>query len=392
MSAAGRLKIDLETPGPYLAQPVDVIDGKNLQLVAAATCGEEIEVPAGTYLVSATLPSGERSLGVAEVTAGELSELSLAVEKTAEVSAEPAAMGGGGLEALGPIDEPPVAAPVAPGTFFVRFYVQTPKYGFEPDEPRVAVTSSSGDQVELTVSASGDGILFAQAARPGDVPLNVALPIYGPTISQSCLLTLAGDSALVADVSLPDNPQIDAVARFLKGGHLREAASVAGDAEHLLEAKMADPFGAALGGYALLRSGQLDRLHHWPRNLADWFPWLPDGAVIAGEEAALEGDHKLAIEYVCEAARRGLPVFGAGLSLLASRLREYSTAPKSAFGKNGKLVGEAGRLLERLLGFMPFVDFNRVSLAFRAAKIDEPAGSQAPFAQGVGGWRDVTEV
>jgi len=103
---------------------------------------------------------------------------------------------------------------------------------------------------------------------------------------------------------------------------------------------------AALGGYALLRAGQLDRLHHWPRNLADWFPWLPDGAVIAGEEAALEGDHTLAIKYVCDAGGRGLPVFGAGLSLLASRLREYSAAPETAFGENGNLVAEAGRLLE----------------------------------------------
>jgi hypothetical protein len=390
MSApAGRLKISLETPDPYVAQPVNVIDGDSLQLVAAAKCGEEIEVPAGTYLVSATLPSGERSVGVAEVTAGELSELSLGVE-TAETSAAPAAMGG--LESLGPVDQPAVTAPLAPGTFFVRFHVQTPADGFRPAEPQVAVTSSAGDRAELTVSASGDGILFAQACRPGEVPLNVALPIYGPTISQSCLLTVEGGAALAADVSLPDNPQIDAVARFLKGGNVQEAASVGGDAKHLLEAKMADPFGAALGGYALLRSGQHDRLHHWPRNLADWFAWLPDGAVIAGEEAALEGDHTLAIQYVCDAARRGLPVFGTGLSLLASRLREYSAAPVSAFGDNGKLVAEAGRLLERLLALMPFVDFDRVSLAYRAAKIDDPAGSQTPFAPGEEGWRDVTEL
>jgi hypothetical protein len=389
MSAAGRLKVNLESADPYVTQPVNVIHGDSLQLVASPNCGEEIEVPAGTYIVSATLPSGERSVGVAEVTEGELSELSLGVQAP-ETSAAPTAMGG--LESLGPIDQPSAAAPVASGTFFVRFHVQTPEGGFRRATPPVTVTSSSSDRVELTVSASGDGILFVQTARPGEVPLNVALPIYGPTVSQSCLLTLKGGSVLAADVSLPDNPQIDAVARFLKGGHLQEAASVGGNAEHLLEAKMADPFGAALGGYALLRSGQLDRLHHWPRNLADWFPWLPDGAVIAGEEAALEDEHDVAIGYVCDAARRGLPVFGVGLSLLASRLREYSAAPKSAFATNGKLVADAGALLEPLLAVMPFVDFDRVSLAYRGAKIDDPATSQEPVGTHAAGWTDVTEL
>jgi len=390
----GRLKVRLETSAPYVAQPISVIDGSSLQLVASAACNEEIEVPVGTYVVSATLPSGERSVGVTEVAAGELSELALEVFPEIEVKmfAAPAPMG---LESLGPEDEAPAAeaAPaLAPVTWFTRFYVQTHDGRFEPAEPQVSVTSTAADRAELTVSASGDGILFAQVARMGEVPLNVALPIYGPTMSQSCLLTIeGGGSALDANVSLPDNPQIDAVARYLQGGHVQEAASVGGDAEELLEEKMADPFGAALGGYALLRSGQLDRLHHWPRNLADRFPWLPDGAVIAGEEAALESDHTLAIAYVCDAARRGLPVFGPGLSLLASRLREYSGAPETAFGENGKLVAEAGQRLERILDFMPFVDFARVSLAYRAATIDDPAGSQTPFAA-EGDWHDVAEM
>jgi hypothetical protein len=43
-------------------------------------------------------------------------------------------------------------------------------------------------------------------------------------------------------------------------------------------------------------------------------------------------------------------------------------------------VGEAGSHLERILRVMPFVDFARVSFAFRGGRVDDPAGSQDAFA------------
>jgi hypothetical protein len=383
VSATGTLKVQLDTAEPYVRQQVNVIDSTTLELVASPACGEEVEVPAGTYVVSATLPSGERSVGVAEVAENELAELALAGPAAAaeppSAPSPPPAAPAPGLEELGP-PAGADAAPAAKSGWFLRFRVRT-QQGFEADEPQLDVLTATSEGAELTVRASGEGILFAQVARVGEVPLTVALPIYGPTSSQSWRLTLGGPAgALTADVSLPDNPQVDAVARYLQSGHLVEAASVLGNAEQLLQSKMADPFGAALGGYALLRSGQLDRLHHWPRNLAGMFPWLPDGAVIAGEEAALEGDHATALGFVCDAARRGLPVFAVGYSLLAARLREYAGAPPDAFGENGGLVAEAGQHLERALRVMPFVDFSRVSFAFRGGRVDDPAESQEPLA------------
>jgi hypothetical protein len=327
MAGTGTLTVKLASADPYVRQPVNVIDAKTLQLVASPACEEAIELPEGTYLVSATQPSGERSVGAIEVAADQTAELELGTAAAKPAPTPPPAPPPptDALEGLGP----PAGADGAATTsgWFVRFHVQTPA-GFQPAEPSYDVTASGEEGVELTVRASGEGILFAQVARPGEVPLDVALPIYGPTSSQSCRLTLAGPAgALTADVSLPDNPQVDAVARYLQSGHLQEAAGVIENAEMLLQQKMADPFGAALGGYALHRSGQLARLHHWPQNLAGMFPWLPDGAVIAGEELALEGDHAGALAFVCDAARRGLPVFAVGFSLLASRLREYAGAP-----------------------------------------------------------------
>lgn len=388
----GRLRVRIETPDAYsYDQPISVIDGTTLQLVQTATCNQEITLPAGKYLVSAALPSGDRPVGMTEVSEGDLSELTLTTVEELAVEGPPAPKPGG-LEGLGPTRGDGGAPPAA--AWYVRFHARTREGAYEPADPPVSAVSRSATQAELAVSAYGDGLLFAQVAGPNEVPLNVALPIYGPTISQSCRLTIGGAAtATTVNVSLPDNPRIDAVARYLQSGHLQEAANIIGEAEQLLQQKMADPFGAALGGYALLRSGQRDRLHHWPRNLADSFPWLPDGAVIAGEESALEGDHALAIAQVCEAGGRGLPVFSAGLSLLASRLREYAGAPKKAFGANGKLVAEAERLLEGILDVMPFADFDRVSLAFRGGKVGNPGVSQTAVSDfGADGWRSVAEM
>ena len=386
----GTLKVSVASTDPYAYDsPISVLDRETLQLVKSSTCNQEISLPIGTYVVSTTLPSGERSSGVAEVVSGELAELALSVEQPTASAAAPS------LESLGPAAQPVTRSATVSTPWHVRFFVPGQAGGYEPEEANVTVVSRSPERVELEVQASGNGILFVQVATPGETPLNVALPIYGPTISQQCRLTIAQPDPpkTTVSVSLPDNPKVDAIARYLKGGHLREAADLSADAEQLLESKMADPFGAALGGYALLKLGRLDKLHHWPRNLADFFPWLPDGAVIAAEESALEGDHQTAIVQVCEAARRGLPVFSDGLSLLSSRLREYASAPKSAFPKTADRIDEAGRLLEPVLRVMAFTDFDRVSLAFRGEAINDPASSQTPVSDfGSAGWRNVGEL
>jgi hypothetical protein len=389
----GRLKVTVATPNQYSVDaPISVIHGETLQLVETSKCNEEISLPVGTYVVSTTLPSGERSVGVAKVVSDELAELALSAGAAAALTPPPSQS----IESLGAdAPERPVTRSAALSSpWHVRFHVRTPDGAYEPAEPRVSVVSGERDRVELEVSASGDGILFAQVAASGETPLNVALPIYGATRSQQCRLTIEpGQPDTTVNVSLPDNPKVDAVARYLNGGHLREAADLSTDAELLLQAKMADPFGAAIGAYALLKLGRLDALHDWPENLANWFTWLPDGAVIAGEVSALAGNHESAIELVCEAGRRGLPVFSAGLNLLASRLREYAGAPKDAFGANADRVDEAGRLLGHVLEVMAFADFDRISLAFRGERVDDPSMSQRSVSDfGSSGWLNVAEL
>lgn len=393
----GRLKVVMPPAWRDLRPHVNVIDSETLALVATSRCNEPVAVPAGRYMVSATLPNGERTMGVVDVDAGGHHELGLDAPEPA--TAKTAAPTAGDPSRPGRAVTRGRPAPA----WYIRFFESYPGAGYTLTEPEVEVEPDvpGAAGIALKISPRGGGVLVAQLAFPGAVPLNVALPVNGMTSVQSCRLTVAvEDGAVTGDVSLPENPRVDAVANYLMTGNLRDAGHVLGDAEGLLEQKMADPFAAALGGYALVRQRRLDLLHHWPRNLSSMFPWFPDGAIIAGEEAALEGDHAIAVRELCDGARRGLPVFADGCSILMSRLREYAK-PKDDAAADARPVPhkpppgvdtadleEAAVQLERLQPLAPFVNFARIVLAFRAARPDDVAGSQTPFDPRPGeGWQ-----
>jgi hypothetical protein len=68
--------------------------------------------------------------------------------------------------------------------------------------------------------------------------------------------------------------------------HLGEAGAQADDlaiTEATLLLKTTPPLAAAVVGAQLLRAGALEKLHDWPRKLAEWFPWLPEGPILWAE-------------------------------------------------------------------------------------------------------------
>jgi hypothetical protein len=387
-AAMGSVKVVLPELEGDIRPTVNVIDAKTLELVTTTPTDQEVQVPAGQYLLSSTLPSGERSLGVAEVSPGELEHVELAPETApAAGEAAPETPPAPELESLGPTTDggetgaDAVEAPAKLEPFFLR-YLAVSGDSVEPLDVATEVASGceGGATVDLVVRVPGSaGVVFVQLAAQGEVPLSVALPANGMTGSQSCRVTVA-TKPLFAVVSLPESPLVDAVARYIHSGNLQEAANVAAEAEELLRRKMADPFGAALGGYALLRLHELTRLHDWPHNLAAAFPWLADGPIIAAEAAALAGDHSVAVGLFCEAGRRGLPVFADGFSMLASRLREYDQ-PEKPPGITPELAADVARLAKRLVPLAPLIDFSRISLAIRGGRLDDPLGSQKPIAK-----------
>jgi hypothetical protein len=130
-------------------------------------------------------------------------------------------------------------------------------------------------------------------------------------------------------------------------------------------------------------------MHDWPANLANWFEWLPDGAVIAGEHARRLEDHETALSFLEVAATRGLPIFADGFSMLMARLGEYARCSTRPKGVTDEHVATASAHAERLSALAPFVDFGSLVLSVRGADPTDPAGSHRPLEQPSAdeGWR-----
>lgn len=128
--------------------------------------------------------------------------------------------------------------------------------------------------------------------------------------------------------------RLDALLAYLRYGRI-SAAEMAVDAltgdgiiMDALREKRANPLAACAAAYVSLATAnrkQLDQWRSWAVNLMEWFPWVPDGAII---RACVLMDGEISTEVrrdILNAAkdsyRRGLPFFTVGLK----HLREILT-------------------------------------------------------------------
>jgi hypothetical protein len=123
------------------------------------------------------------------------------------------------------------------------------------------------------------------------------------------------------------SPLVGSVIGYLGRGNLPAAATILKKARGMLFEKMANPLAAAAGAYVLLnteQSEERDDWHRWVRNLMNWFPWLPDGAIqhawvmlhyYNDKNGIVEARANLLAGY-----RRGLPLYSKGVSLLLEGL------------------------------------------------------------------------
>lgn len=144
--------------------------------------------------------------------------------------------------------------------------------------------------------------------------------------------------------------------------------------EYLLREKAADPLAATAGAVALLRMNELDRLHNWTANLADWFPWLPDGTAVRAEHLALAGNHDEAVGLLRGLRAKGLPVLSAVLGFATDRIRTYS-----AYWPDD---GELRHTLELLTSYSLATDFSHSVTTFSGRDPDSPEGALPPDDRG----------
>jgi len=133
---------------------------------------------------------------------------------------------------------------------------------------------------------------------------------------------------------------IASVLAFLTQGDLSRARRLIRESLRFLMAKVENPYAAAAGGYVLIYSKDEDVADdHWPqwiRNLAAWFPSLPDSQILLAtlcfqrrrlvERAGLGGlsDNRARISFardlLWQAMRGGLPIYALGMRLLVENL------------------------------------------------------------------------
>lgn len=151
---------------------------------------------------------------------------------------------------------------------------------------------------------------------------------------------------------------------YIANGTLPTAAELfaASDAVELLRDKLANPFAAVAGAYALIETEaeptKPKEWHGWVDNLARWFPWLPDGAVLSAWHRLHRGDDpatvKEAIEWLRAAIVRGLPVFAPVLRCLNDALTMVVDDADMECGDLAETARVVGRIAGRTCQGQPF--------------------------------------
>jgi hypothetical protein len=100
--------------------------------------------------------------------------------------------------------------------------------------------------------------------------------------------------------------------------------------EERLRDKIDSPLAAVVAGTVLLRLRRHDLLHGWLRNLANWFPDIPDGPVLWAEQM-LQTDgraieNRTLLEFVLQLRTRGLPYTSEALGYADQQVRRLLQA------------------------------------------------------------------
>jgi hypothetical protein len=209
-------------------------------------------------------------------------------------------------------------------------------------------------------------------------PLNLLMPSARDAPSEPpCRIVIRTlDEGYVAQVH-PGDLLADSLLKYAEEGRADAVQTLSrAHAERLLAEKIERPIAATVGAYSLLRTGALEALHDWTKNLYNWIEWLPDAVPILAEHRARQGRHAEALEILVRLPERGLPMFTDGLSYALDRLRLYTRDSGSKFPE--ERIKEGQTLLDRLEDFSIEIDFSQPTVSFTGLYPSAP-GDPLPF-------------
>lgn len=344
----------------------------------------------GFYVVRLNLTSGNRQEKVVELTAGEDTSVRIDLESISPRESQEWAYFSKSMLSSRPSAEGNQTAVQGIQGRLWTYYKDIEEYPLWRHKPVMPslIIDQIGETYNLT-TASRMHVL--QVTGPGIPPRCVCLP---PNHKLNCLIKRAqGPSEVVhpLDITVSTrNWKSEALLALLTSGDILRAKTLTNieESERLLYEKMVDPAAAAVGAYFLLKVGALERLHNWAENLANRFPWLPDGAVIHAWQMLQEGKKSGKIEVdrvrerLLEAVARGIPVYTEGLRLLHEGLclLAMNSAPAGG-GKDPAGDGEDAAVqnaLTRTKAYVQAADMTQETTTFTGIRPDEPGAQSAP--------------
>jgi hypothetical protein len=384
------LQFQGELPGA-VDLPIEVRK-PNMALAERTLSSQAVDLAPGTYFASVKLPTGQEISQQIQV-GDEPARVSLTQDPEDEPAPKPPNREHFALDrirlsmAVRPVLEPLGAAePMRARLRLVAGNLLTKGYEIRHEWP--GNLPAPGQEVRVEIVGE-DRPLIVQLLQPDLPPLNIALPAWYGRRATLVLKHLPKEHCGLRMEM--EHVQAELLLQYRESGLLREVAAAVSstslDAEKLLADKVSDPVAAAVGGYALLRFGDLGRLHDWTENLRKLFPGLPDGAAIRGEHLARLGRHPEALTSFLELGDRGLPLFSYGISRAVERLRLYLGVKEQAFPPADLVSAQA--LLDRLQVFINFIDFDKPVTTFTGLDPGQPNGE---VLQDLGGIEDSLDL
>lgn len=233
-----------------------------------------------------------------------------------------------------------------------------------PFEPVDAWQSGDGARYEFSLHRAGYLLQLGGVHIPWRF---VALPAH-ERVTVAVLPGLQKPEEVRVTAATGNDPA-EALLGYLRTGRIEEGDQIVRRAEDLLFGKLEDPIAAAIAGYFLLRAGELEALRRWGPNLARFFEWLPDGAVVDGWQrihAARVADtdelYDAGREQFLLAASRGVPIYTEGLRLLIDGLMLFASDD-----------AECAAALQALSAYADTVDWSEATVTFRGERPDRPS-------------------